>query len=562
MDCREAVYSNDYFDFIAEFGQVPGLTIEETECIQELNERFKIVHKRRGENETLNLTKYSYLSIPNCLGPLDTSHLEASGILRIQNQPNLALKGNGVLIGFMDSGIDYQNPLFRNSDGSSRIEAIWDQTVENGTPPEGFIYGQEYRKPILDEALAARAPLEIVPTTDNSGHGTYIASIAAGNEDIANSFSGAAPLCGIAMVKLKQAKQYIRDFFFIREDAQAYQINDVMTAIEYLNRLASELNMPLVLCLGLGSSYGSHTGVGPVALLLEQIATQAQRAVVIAAGNEANRRLHYAGVNYTTGTDELVEVNVGENVTGFTAELWGETPDLYSVEIISPTGERLPRIPARAGAGIEHNFVFENTRVTVEYRISDITSGEQQIFIRFQNPIQGIWNIRVFGDSIVRGRYHIWLTFSGFLTGDVFFIRSNPDTTLTVPSSTDIPITVGAYNSADNSIYLYSGRGFMPNDVIKPDFAAPGVDIPGAGPNNTFVTNSGTSAAAAITAGAAALLLEWAVVKGNNMSINSVTIKYILIRGTVRDANRVYPNREWGYGKLNLFNAFNAFRIT
>lgn len=561
MDCREAVYSNDYYDFISEYKYVHGVA-GEIACVQPLNDRYEIVFTRREKGLRLNFADYNFYSLPTCLGPLDLPQLEDSGISRAQTLPTLSLKGKGILLGFLDSGIDYENRSFRDEDGRSRIEAIWDQTVEYGVPPDGFVYGHEYTGETINRALSLNNPQQLVPTGDMTGHGTFITSVAAGSVDRISGFSGAAPLSRIAVVKLKQAKKYIRDFLFIKEDAQAYQISDAMAAVEYLNRMAAQLNMPLVICFGLGSNYGSHTGRGPLDQMLNQIALQNRRAVVIAAGNEANRRLHYSGINFETGKDEWVEIQVGEAVRGFTAEIWAKTPDLYSIEIISPTGERIPRRPPRIGTSTEYIFVFENTRVTVEYRISDITSGGELIFIRFDNPTKGIWSIRVFGDVVLWGQFNIWLTFSGFLSGDVFFIRSNPDTTLTTPSPTESPITVGAYDSYNNSIFLPSGRGFPPNGAIKPDFAAPGVDIIGAGLNDTLVVKSGTSVAAALTSGAVALLFEWETLRGSSQFISSVVLKNLLIHGTSTDSARAYPNREWGYGKLNLFEAFNQYRIT
>lgn len=563
MDCREAVYSNDYYDFISQYGEVQGLDIGPDTCRQPLDPRYDIVYINKDEIPSLNLSNFNYLSIPFCLGPLDTGALEASGILRVQNLPTLSLKGQGVLIGFLDSGIEYENQLFQNTDGSSRIEAIWDQTIAAGTPPEGFIYGHEYRKEDIDEALRADDPQSVVATVDETGHGTFVAGAAAGNADIGRNFSGAAPLAGIAMVKLKPAKQYLRDFFFIREDAEAYQLSDLIAGLTYLDNLAEELDMPLVICIGVGSSYASHSGTsGPVKEILDRLTARSRRGVVVAAGNEANYRLHYSSENLETGQDEIVEIDVGEDVAGFTVELWAKTPDIYSAEIISPTGERLPRTPARSGTRTEHAFVFEGSIVSLTYRVSDVVNGQQMIFFRFDKPSQGIWNIRIYADTVLRGGYNMWMTFSEFLTGNVFFIRSNPDITLTTPGTMKTPITVGAYDSSDNSIYINSGRGFLPLGDIKPDFVAPGVNVTGAGLNNTLTLKSGTSVAAAITAGAVALVLEWAVLKEGNDFINSMVIKYLLIRGTVKDEGREYPDKQWGYGKLNLYEAFNVYRLT
>ncbi len=211
--------------------------------------------------------------------------------------------------------------------------------------------------------------------------------------------------------------------------------------------------------------------------------------------------------------------------------------------------------------GREYDFLFENTTVTVDYRITGILDGAQIIYIRFVNPSQGLWNIRVFPEVEMASVFHMWLPMRELLSGDVFFVRSNPDTTLTVPATTIVPISVGAYDSRDNSIYLKSGRGFTSNGWVKPDFVAPGVGVLGAGPRNQFVAKDGTSVAAAITSGAVALLLEWGIVRGNYTTITSLEVKNVLIRGATRDSKRIYPDQAFGWGLLNLYQAFEDFRI-
>lgn len=559
MDCKEAVYSNDYYDFIMEYTlNVRGYPV--SPCIQRINQVYDIAYQSREENPPLNIKNYSYTSIPKCYTLLDRSALETSGILRIQNQPTLSLEGQGVLIGFLDTGIDYENQVFRNSDGSTRIISIWDQTDRNGTPPENFIYGSEYLDTQINEALQAQNPQEIVPVTDSEGHGTFLASVAAGSENAEEDFIGAAPYARIAMVKLKQAKEYLREFYFIPEDAVAYQENDIMAGLAYLDQLARERHMPLVVCFGLGTNMGGHMGATPLTSLMTVLALRNERALVTAVGNEANERHHFLGRIEEGDTYQNVEISVGENVAGFTVELWARSPQRFIVEIISPTGERMPREYILSG-GREYSFLFEETKLTVDYRITGILDGSQLIYMRFEKPTQGLWNVRVFQEAEISRDFQMWLPMEELLTGEVFFVRSNPDTTLTVPSIAVAPISVGAYDARDNSIYLRSGRGFTADGLIKPDIVAPGVGVFGAAPRNQFTTRSGTSVAAAVTAGAVALMLEWGIVRGNYTAISNIEIKNILIRGADRDSRRTYPDRAFGWGRLNVYQAFEDFRI-
>ncbi len=558
MDCAEAVYSNDYYDLIVEFGDV-RVEVPLPPCVQEINNRYAIGYWEKEGLPPFNLRNYTYAAIPHMFTTLDERAMEASSILQIQNLPALGLKGQGVLVGIIDTGIDYQNPVFRNLDGTSRIEAIWDQTVQEGPAPPGFIYGAEYRRAQIDEALASEEPLRIVPTTDADGHGTYVASLAAGSASPQNEFTGAAPLAAIAVVKLKEAKEYLREFFFVRSGVPAFQENDIMAGIVYLDLLAYELGMPLVICGSLGSNSGSHGGASPISQVYDSIVSKRMRAVVIAAGNEANKRHHFYGNIAENGSYENVEVNVGSNTAGFFLELWSYVSESFTVEIVSPTGERIPRLSQQESFR-EYNFLFENTRVTVDKNISFASSDFQVIFVRFEHPIQGIWNVRVYAQDVINGIFDMWLPMEALLDGEAFFLRSNPDTTITIPGSARFPITVGGYDARNNSIYLDSGRGYTISGVVKPDLVAPAVEVIGAGTRNSFAPRTGTSAAAAITSGAVALILEWAVVRGNYTRMTSGDIKSVLIRGATRDPQRLYPNREWGYGQLNLYEAFNSIR--
>lgn len=559
MDCEEAVYSEDYYDLIIEFNRLDVLDAT-AECMQDIDINYGIGYFNRAGLPDLNVRDYTYSSIPQCFTIMEQSALNSSGILKVQNQPTLSLKGEGILMGFVDTGIDYRNPVFSNGEANSRILRLWDQTIRTGTKPEGFLYGSEYTTQDLNEALRMENPLDRVPSVDENGHGTFVAGVAAGSPDVANDFSGAAPYTDIAVVKLKPAKQNLRDFYFIPKDAVAYSEGDIMAAIAYLNKLAMELNKPLVLYLGMGTNMGSHGGSGPLSSYLDSIAMKRNHAVVIAAGNEANSRHHFLGSISQEGDSETVEISVGESVAGFTVELWARAPEIYSVAIISPTGEQIQRISPRQTNREVHQFVFEETTVSVDYRIVGERSGDQLVFIRFEKPTKGLWDIVVYADSIVDGHYHMWLPLREFVSGEVFFIRSNPDVTLTVPASAEVPMTVGAYSAETGSLFLDSSRGYTLTGNVKPDFVAPGVNVYGPGLRNRYITMTGTSVAAAIAAGASALILEWAIQRKYDQAINNVDIKNIILRGAGRSTIRDYPNREWGYGTLDVYHSFEILR--
>ena len=450
-------------------------------------------------------------------------------------------------------GIDYTNPLFRYSDGSSRILRIWDQTIQDGTPPAGILYGSEYTKEQISQALTTEYPLQTVPTQDLNGHGTFLASVACGGEDVANDFIGAVPNAQIAVVKLKEAKQYLKDFFFVPEGVFAYQENDIMMGISYLDNLANERNLPLVICLAVGNSIGSHGKDGPLSTYLNFICTRRRRSVVTATGNEANARHHFQGHLAPDMEYEDVEISVEEDMSGFFVELWANSPELYEVAVISPTGEQLRKVEGAAGTSESFHFVFEGTTVMVDYRIEAKETASQLIYLRFVKPIKGLWIVRVYPENIVTGIYNMWLPMRQLTSGNVFFLRSNPEITLTSPGNARQVITAGGYHAVNQSIFTDSGRGYTVSGEIKPDFAAPAVNVYGAGLRDNYVTMTGTSAAAAITAGAVAQIMQWALVEQNNTTLSNAGIKNMLIRGAQKSNERSYPNREWGaYGNIVL----------
>lgn len=546
MDCTERVYSNDYYDLIANNEDIRSLEDRSSFCIQEINGSYSVFYLEKKDLGSLSLNELRYYTIPNCYTILNQTALESSGITKVQNQKNLSLKGQGILIGFVDTGISYEVSSFRNTDGSSRIVGIWDQTINTSKHPNGFIYGTEYTKEDIDRALASDNPKEFVPSEDEIGHGTYMASIAAGSEDIPNDFIGAAPYADIAVVKLKQAKQFLRDFYLIREGAIAYQENDILAGIDYLKQLAFRRGQPLVLCIGLGTNQGDHGGGSRMEDYLDTISSYAAHAVCVAVGNEANSRHHYYGSIAKEGEVERVELNVTADMIGFPLELWARATEFYSVSVISPTGEVLPPVPMRVGSHQEYRFLLEKTGISIDYTLVGPRSKEQLVYMTFNRPVEGIWTVVVYADSISTGHYHMWLPISEFLEKDVYFLKSNPDVTLTVPSTAKLPMATGGYDADTGAGYLESGRGYSASGDIKPDYSAPAVNVYGQNNKGRFSTLTGTSAAAAISAGASALLLEWNLEYRDNVTVNSVEIRNQIVAGTKRRPGGIYPNREEG----------------
>lgn len=458
-------------------------------------------------------------------------------------------------------GIDYTNAAFRDSQGNSRILALWDQTDQSGTAPEGFYYGTEYTREDINRALQAENPYSVVPSRDENGHGSMMAGVAAGSRlGGGMNYVGAAPDADIVIVKLKEAKQYLRDFYLIPNGVPAYAESDIMLAAQYADGFADQFRRPVVICLGLGTNYGDHGGSAPLPRYLSALASKRSRAVVVCGGNEGNAAHHFqgnivssAGTGAGAGTIP-VEVRVGENVEGFLLELWGNIPNVFTVSVRSPGGEAIPPIRLGIQDSITYSFVYEKTRITIAGMLVEPASGEELVVMRVVAPTPGIWTFQaeLVGD-IHNGVFHMWLPITQFLSGAAYFLESTPYITLTEPAMAGDVISVSTYNASNNSFYIDSGRGFTRMGAVKPDFAAPGVNI-----STIRGKQTGSSLAAAITGGAVAQFMQWAVVEGNNSSVASREIKNYFIRGASRNYNITYPNREWGYGRLNVVGTFDA----
>lgn len=575
MSCTNSVASEDFADFIAPYFTTPEEFIRSqgTDCIDFVNSTLAVVYVPLSTVTPSTYTSYTYSAVPKLYSLLDVTSMDAAGITAAGELPVLNNQGAGVIVGFVDTGINYTDSLFRNVDGSTRIIGIWDQTnnsdnsnnIENETakPFSAFsaLYGTQYTAEEINLALNSDNPASIVPTRDENGHGTFLASIAAGNRDERAGFSGAAPQASIAMVKLKPAKQYLRDFYLIQDGAEAYQENDIMMGVSYLYFLARKYSMPLVVCIPLGTNMGSHMGMSRLGQYLNQVSLSNGSAVITAAGNETGARHHFRAV-MDADTDEVTaELRVGEREAGFSMELWAENMGVYTVGFISPTGEvaREISVPLRGENTV--SFLLEQTQITVYTQIADVSAGSQFIFMRFENPMSGIWRILIRNSLDIRETFHIWLPVRGFISDETYFLRPDPDTIITDPGNARYPITVTAYDHTKNSIYIHASRGYSLSGRIKPDLAAPGVNILGASVSGRRLTRmSGTSVSAAHLAGAAAILLNWGVLNANYPYLNTPVLKSIFVRGAQRNPALTYPNREFGYGTLNLYEAFLHLR--
>ncbi|WMJ84603.1 S8 family peptidase [Oscillospiraceae bacterium LTW-04] len=559
---KDTLYAPDIVDFIirkdAYYDQMilnhPGLIASYT-----VKGTYIICFARiKDYNEMTSYMGTDYInSIPTVLGLTIRPSLESSGIIQVQQQPYLNLDGTGVIIGFVDTGIDYTQSVFKHKDGSSKIRYIYDQTIP-GTPPNGFPLGTEYSNEQINAALASDNPYEIVPHRDEVGHGTFLASVAAASpsEDVI----GAAPNAEIIMVKLKKAYPFYLDRFMVpKEQENAFEASFLMLGVDYIAKKAIEMNRPAIICIGLGSDYDSHDGYSACEEYLYTIGSIPGICICTSAGNESQSKRHfYKRFSPDKGPVDI-DVRAGEDAGDIFIVVSNKISDRTSVSLRSPTGELIERVPAKAAYSLTTRLVLERSEVNISYHFPIEGSGDQVTIVKIHDATPGIWTITVYGDIILDGTIQAWLPLMGFVSPSVEFLTSDPYYTITYPATGLGTIRCGATDSDSNILYPQSSWGPTRIDPIAPDLVAPGYQIGDIYPTG-YGFMSGTSIATAITSGACALMMQWAIVNGHDLGFSTSSIKAYLIRGCNRSNEMNYPNSQWGFGSLNLLQSFYYMR--
>lgn len=546
------ILDEGYYDLILNNAIAP--IYADDYSITYVNERHSLIHLPVSD-DICSLGKMPYHIFPSLFTPTSPTSLGASGIISVQENPHLNLEGQGVLVGIIDTGIDYTHPAFRNPDSTSRIISIWDQTIQRGAPPQDFTFGTEYQTETINNALSSDSPHSMVPISDPTGHGTSIASIIAGSPNDMVNFSGVAPKSELVVVKLKEAKQNIKDIFCVPKDTACYMESDIMLGIRYVYSVSQALRRPMVICLALGTNQGGHDGNGALSSYLDYLSQLPWIGISISAGNEGIAGKHYYNATMEAPFQNDFELLIGENDHEFSFEIWSSYARL-SVEILAPNRETTQQIFPSLFNCRRFQFIFHNCILWVNNIFFEQDTGDQLILVRFHNALPGIWTIRIRNLENEAFSFHSWLPAEPLLSDATYFIRQNPDTTITSPGNSYHPLTVTAYNQIDKRIIQASGRGYTRTGHIKPDLAAPGHQIPCALPQNRYGNASGSGAAAAFAGGAIAIFLEWSVSRGNYTSITGNDISRLLTRGTRRNPDIMYPNNIWGYGELNVNRVF------
>ena len=547
-ECRMRILSDDYTDEIAGYYGAIRL-LEGEECYQLVNEDFAVVHNPRKE-KVRDSREVSFF-IPYCFGLSEQNNLESIGVNRMRRIPGFDYRGSGIIIGFVDTGIDYRHPAFVAANGVSRVRTIWDQGSSSGMPPEGFAYGTEFGP---EEIAAGTA------TKDENGHGTFLAGIAAGKEDREAGFAGVAPLAELAIVKLKEAKPYLKEYYCMPPEAVAFSEADIMMGVRYLLEYAERQKKPLVLCLGVCCSLGSHRGTVPLSLYLNSLAYRPDVCLITAAGNEGNARHH---ARFILGdVQKEVEFYVEKRGSGFTMEVFAEAIANVNLHIVSPAGEETPVVGNGFLGTEEFPLIFDRSMLFVEREGLMRTGTMQRIRLRFQRPAAGIWRLR-FSRSDMASEVNLWLPISEFLEGEVYFLEPVPEVTLCEPANAPLLLTVGGYSLENNSLAPFSGRGFTADGLYQPTLLAPSVNVQGPFVGGGYIEKSGTSIGAAFTAGTVALFLEYIEEyrrTGAAAPMDTVLLRNLFSLGAARENGSEYPSPAYGYGLLNLYGVFEFLR--
>ena len=517
--------------------EAEGITVTEL-----LNEYAVLIVPESEIGRLAEVPEIEYIEKPKRLFFAAEQGRTASCVTGVQNA-RYDLYGDGVLVAVLDSGVDYAHPDFRNEDGTTRILALWDQTIP-GRPPAGYRIGTEYTKEQIDEALAQSDPVrrrELVPSTDASGHGTRVLGIAAGNGRAGGiRYRGVAPRSSILVVKLGVPRT---DSF--------PRTTELMQALDYCIRKAMEYSLPVAVNISFGNTYGAHDGTSLLETYITDMANIWKSVICIGTGNEGYAAGH-ASDSLQEGEKKRIQLAVGEYEGALNLQIWKSYLDDISVSLESPGGRSAGFIRNVPGA---QRFALEQTDILLYYGEPSPYSQSQEIYLEFLPQTEyvdsGIWTLTLEAREIRDGRFHLWLPSAAVLNANTRFLEPEPYITLTIPSTARRTVAVGAYDSRSRTYADFSGCGDTRDGRERPILAAPGVDVVTTVPGGGYAAATGTSFATPFVTGAAALLMQWGITDGNDPFLYGEKAAAYLKKGAQPlPAFRAYPNPQIGWGTL------------
>lgn len=522
-------------------GDIMRLSQENPEIrVEELSNEYAILNvPESAMDQVANAVEIEYVEKPKRMYFAVREGKQAACITPLQGaQYNLT--GKGVVVAILDSGIDYSHPDFRNPDGSTRILALYDETLD-----------REFTAEEINQALEASNEQErfrIVPSRDPSGHGTHVAGIAAGNGRASGGINrGVAYESSLLVVKLGTA-----------EPNGFPRTTQLMRGLDYVVNKSLELQMPMAVNISFGNNYGSHSGTALLETYINDMSNYWKTVIAVGTGNEGAARGHTSGI-LQEGQEQEIELAVGNYETTISLQIWKSYVDQYDILLIHPSGKRIGPIRQIQGP---QRFILEQTEILLYYGEPSPYNLYQEMYIDFlpaRSYIDaGVWRIVLVPEQIVRGNYDLWLPGQSVLNQGTGFLYPVEETTLTIPSTAEKVVSVAAYDSRYNQLAEFSGRGYTrQTNQVKPDLAAPGVAIRSAAPGGSYAVRSGTSMATPFVTGSAALLMQWGIVEGNDPYLYGEKVKAYLLRGAKHlPILQEYPNPQIGWGVLCLRDSF------
>lgn len=465
----------------------------------------------------------------------------------------MALTGKGTFIGIIDSGIDYAHPDFRNEDGSTRIFALWDQTIE-GNPPMGYSIGTIYTKEQINQALQQSnqaEQLDVVPSIDRSGHGTHVAGIAGGNGIASNGrIRGVAPEAEFIIVKITNPIP-----------SNLLEVSNLEYAIEFCVDMANEQERPIAVNISYGNNYGAHNGGSLLDNRIDSLERVGKSVICCGMGNEGSTARHFedsfvsrtnATISHNISLKHVVEWNIAPGENSISIQLWKNYVDEFVVTLYGPDNRSLGTMPSFTRL---QNNSYRDTAVYLYSGLPTPIQIQQLLLVVLEgNPFveTGIWRLEVEPKRVVDGTYHVWLPVAEGTNSNTGFLSPVESTTLTIPATANRVISVGAYDAETRRLAAFSGRGYTADGRVKPDVVAPGVNINSCSPGGGYAVRSGTSMATPFVTGTASLMMEWGIVQENDNWMYGERIKASMRRmAQPLPYIQNYPDYRVGYGALN-----------
>lgn len=383
---------------------------------------------------------------------------------------------------------------------------------------------------MFDTALMSPDPFSVIPPTDISGHGTAVAGIAAG------SLIGQAYNADIIAVKV------------LRGDGEESTTIQLMRGLYYVIKTARNMGKPLAVNISFGMNEGSHRGDSLFERYISDVGSIGRTSIIIPTGNEGGAGHHYNGSiesNETLNVDFFTARNIGS----LYLSLWKDYTDEMSTELILPDGK---------SAGVINSFasraesVIDGLSIKAYYGQPTRRSVYQEIFYDIR-PITsgipgGLWTLRIRGQNIVNSNFDIWLPTTEQVSAGTFFTEPSDELTMTIPSTAERIVRVAGYDRITGAAAFFSGRGERYPYCIRPDVAAPAVNVSAPSLFGGISSLTGTSFAAPLVTGIAARLMEWGIICGNSPFLYGEKLRAELHLLARRENGVSYPNTISGYG--------------